>query len=38
MASWGPLKADPLSLHRIAGLLVDAQNLVEKARFDHGPE
>jgi iron(III) transport system substrate-binding protein len=38
MASWGPLKADPVSLQRIAGLLVDALNLVEKARFDHGPE
>ena len=38
MASWGPLNADQLSLHRIAELQVDAQKLVERTRFDHGPE
>jgi len=38
MASWAPLKADLLPLHRIAELRHDALRLVEAVRFDQGPD
>jgi iron(III) transport system substrate-binding protein len=36
MASWPPLKADTLPLHRIGELRQDALKLVELVRFDQG--
>lgn len=38
MASWAPLKADTLPLHRIAELRHDALSLIESVRFDQGPD
>jgi iron(III) transport system substrate-binding protein len=38
MASWAPLKADTLPLHRLADLRGDALKLVEASGFDQGPD
>lgn len=35
--SWGPLKADPISLEKLAELRKKASELVDKVRFDAGP-
>lgn len=35
--SWGPLKPDPLPLSKIASLRKKASELVDKVRFDGGP-
>jgi len=35
--SWGPLKADPLPLAKIAELRKKASELIDKVRFDAGP-
>jgi len=37
VASWGPLKADPLPLDKIASLRKAASELVDKVQFDAGP-
>lgn len=37
LKSWGPLKADPLPLSKIAELRRKASELVDKVRFDSGP-
>lgn len=35
--SWGPLKADPIPLEKLAELRKKASELVDKVRFDMGP-
>ncbi len=35
--SWGPLKADPLPLPKIAALRKQASELVDRVQFDQGP-
>jgi iron(III) transport system substrate-binding protein len=35
--SWGPLKADPIPLEKLAELRKKASELVDKVRFDQGP-
>jgi iron(III) transport system substrate-binding protein len=35
--SWGPLKADPLPLTKIASLRKQASELVDRVQFDQGP-
>ena len=35
--SWGPLKADPIPLEKLAGLRKAASELVDKVQFDAGP-
>lgn len=37
VASWGPLKPDPLPLSKIAELKKKASELIDKVRFDDGP-
>jgi iron(III) transport system substrate-binding protein len=37
VASWGPLKADPLPLSKLAELRKAASELVDKVQFDAGP-
>ena len=35
--AWGPLKADPLPLSKIGALRRRASELVDRVRFDQGP-
>jgi iron(III) transport system substrate-binding protein len=35
--SWGPLKADPLPLSKIAALRKQASELIDRVQFDQGP-
>jgi iron(III) transport system substrate-binding protein len=35
--SWGPFKADPISLNEIAALRKKGSELVDKVGFDEGP-
>jgi iron(III) transport system substrate-binding protein len=35
--SWGPLKADPLRLTKIAALRKQASELIDRVQFDQGP-
>jgi iron(III) transport system substrate-binding protein len=37
VASWGPLRADPLPLTRIAELRKRASELIDRVQFDQGP-
>jgi iron(III) transport system substrate-binding protein len=37
VASWGPLKADPLPLAKIAALRKQASELIDRVQFDQGP-
>lgn len=37
VSSWGPLKADPLPLSRIGELRKKASEMVDRVRFDQGP-
>lgn len=37
VASWGPLKADPLPLSKIGDLRKQASEMVDRVRFDQGP-
>jgi len=36
MASWSPLRADALPLHKLAELRAEARALVDVVRFDDG--